>query len=326
MLPIDFDSIEIEERDTVPPVYILTHGRPDFCFKNTYSSLVRHGFTGQVVYVVDDEDETIEEYKKLPGQVELFSKRNLMKEKNFDTFLPHTDELYKAVLYARYASFEIAKRRGDRYFCVMDDDYKWFEVKMHIGQKTLNLYYPSNIDRLMNLTFDLLKSTNASVVAWSQNGDLLSSRMTYANLRKAMNVFFFDTEKAYDFFGAFNEDVNSYVSSGRSGKLILTVPFILAKQHFTQSVSGGMSDFYEKFGTYVKSFFSVIASPSSVIINRIGETEDTYRIHHNVKWENCAPRILSPDWEQRMKEKGYTGTRAKLNRKHVQTKVNKFIS
>ena len=326
MLEFNYDEVEIPKYDSVPPVYIVTHNRPEFCKKNTVKTLQDCGFTGKIVYILDDEDESIEEYKKMPGEVEIFSKKEMSVRKDFDILLPHTGNIYKAVLYARQACFDIARRRGDRYFCVMDDDYCYIIGRMRMGQKTLDLKKLHNIDILMNLSYDLLKTTNASVVAWSQTGDTLTNKVRYTNLRKAMNIFFFDVERPYTFIGAINEDTTAYVNEGRMGKLILTIPFILVQQAPTQSKKGGLTDIYKGFGTYVKSFCSVVVSPSAVLINRMGETKDTYRIHHNVKWEHCSPRILAPDWEERMKQKDYKGTREKLNRTHVQTKANKFIS
>lgn len=322
----DFESIEIPEYTSVPPVYIITHGRPELCKKHTTMMLQKGGFSGKIVYVLDDEDTTIDQYRKLPGEVEIFSKKELVDRKDFDFIFPHTGEIYKSTLYARVACFDIARRRGDKYFCVMDDDYDAAIGRMRMSQKTLDLKNLHNFDILINLTFDLLKSTDAAVVAWSQTGDTLTNKVRYTNLRKAMNVFFFDVDRAYRFPGVFNEDVSAYVNEGRAGKLILTVPFILIHQIPTQKAKGGFTEMYKRFGTYVKSFCSVVVSPSAVMINRMGETKETFRIHHQVKWEHCSPRILAPDWEQRMKEKGYVGTRVHINKKRVKTKSDLFFS
>lgn len=49
--------------------------------------------------------------------------------------------------------------------------------------------------------------------------------------------------------------------------------------------------YYNEFGTYVKSFYTVLCSPSSVKLNMMGDTH--YRIHHNVMWNNAVPKIIS---------------------------------
>ena len=52
---------------------ILTHGRPDNVI--TYSALRKHGYTGPIIIVVDNEDATLEEYKKKFPDVYVFDKK-----------------------------------------------------------------------------------------------------------------------------------------------------------------------------------------------------------------------------------------------------------
>ena len=44
-------------------VFILSHGRPNNV--HTFHTLRDNGYTGQVVFVLDNEDSTINEYKQL---------------------------------------------------------------------------------------------------------------------------------------------------------------------------------------------------------------------------------------------------------------------
>ena len=47
---------------------------------------------------------------------------------------------------------------------------------------------------------------------------------------------------------------------------------------------------------YVKSFYSVMAQPSCVYVKDMDSSHR--RIHHMVKWQNCAPMILNPRWKK----------------------------
>ncbi|MEB3209564.1 MAG: hypothetical protein VKK63_11715, partial [Synechococcus sp.] len=59
--------------------FILTHGRPDKVV--TYKSLKRHGYTGPICVLIDNEDKTIEEHRKLYGdQVYVFDKKAMAEE------------------------------------------------------------------------------------------------------------------------------------------------------------------------------------------------------------------------------------------------------
>ena len=54
--------------------------------------------------------------------------------------------------------------------------------------------------------------------------------------------------------------------------------------------AGGITDIYLELGTFVKSFYTIIQSPSSVKISLIGTSER--RIHHSVLKENTYVKIL----------------------------------
>ena len=57
-------------------VFILTHGRPDKVY--TVNTLKKHGYTGPVYLVIDDEDNTSAKYYENYGdQVIMFSKEFL---------------------------------------------------------------------------------------------------------------------------------------------------------------------------------------------------------------------------------------------------------
>ena len=57
--------------------FILTHGRPDRVL--TYDKLRKHGYTGKIYIVCDDEDKTLPEYRKRFGDVLVFSKAEIAK-------------------------------------------------------------------------------------------------------------------------------------------------------------------------------------------------------------------------------------------------------
>lgn len=57
-------------------VFILTHGRPDRVY--TYKTLRKRGYTGKIYIVIDDEDETENEYRAIYGdEVLQFCKKDV---------------------------------------------------------------------------------------------------------------------------------------------------------------------------------------------------------------------------------------------------------
>ena len=62
-----------------------------------------------------------------------------------------------------------------------------------------------------------------------------------------------------------------------------------------------MTDLYVDAGTYIKTFYSVMYSPSCVKVGQIGDNRDGnahYRIHHKINWHHCAPKILREEWKK----------------------------
>ena len=111
-----------------------------------------------------------------------------------------------------------------------------------------------------------------------------------------MNSFFCSTERPFDFMGRINDDVNAYTSLGAIGNVFFTIPNVSLKQTDTQTNEGGLTDIYLSQGTYVKSFYSVLFSPSSVKVSVLN-TENA-RLHHRVSWNNAVPKILNEKYKK----------------------------
>jgi len=115
-----------------------------------------------------------------------------------------------------------------------------------------------------------------------------------------MNSWFCDVNKPFKFVGHMNEDVSAYVLNGLQGHLFFTVMQMMLVQKPTQKTAGGMSDLYLSSGTYVKSFYSVMQSPSCVEIGQLKDPRNPSgcRIHHKINWHNACSKILRNKWRK----------------------------
>jgi len=275
-------------------VFILSHGRADKI--KTLHSLEKGHYAGKIYIVIDNEDETAEEYYRLYGdRVIMFDKLEMAKR--FDTG-DNFDER-RTIVYARNACFDIAEKLGLKYFLELDDDYTDFMFRKIKGNKLIGIEC-RQLERLFERMIDFLEESKALTVAFAQGGDFIggadSKTFQKKLLRKAMNTFFCKTENRFDFLGRINEDVNTYTSLGSKGKLLFTVTDACITQMQTQKTGGGMTDVYLDSGTYLKSFYSVMYSPSCVKIGVMGG--NSMRIHHHVYWNNCTPKILNERWKK----------------------------
>ena len=108
-----------------------------------------------------------------------------------------------------------------------------------------------------------------------------------------MNSFICSTDRPFQFIGAMNEDVNTYVTLGSRGVLFGTIPMISLVQTATQSQNSGITDMYLRYGTYCKAFTTVMMHPSSVRVSMMNTSNP--RVHHLIKWQNTTPMILAEE-------------------------------
>lgn len=280
--------------------FILSHGRAESL--STYDVLRKCGYTGKIYIIVDDQDDQIELYKqKYKKQVIVFNKAKAWEKvdcgdatANMITALP-----------ARNVCFKIAKKLGVTHFVELDDDCVSFSYRYETSEK-LSRQKIKSLDDLFNVLCDFLDSTPAKVVCFAQGGDFVSginSRVWKHKLaRKAMNTFVCKTNRPFEFLGRINEDVTAYTRLAQQGELFFTVAAIAIDVVQTQALSGGVSEVYNMQGTYAKSFYSVMYSPSCVKIASMGSNsrgkKRHNRIHHFVEWKYCTPCIISEKYRK----------------------------
>lgn len=283
-------------------VFILSHGRPENVI--TYRTLRSHGYTGKIFVIVDDEDETIDKYKqKFRNELVVFSKKDY--ENKFD--IMDNFKGNKVIVYARNACYDIARNLGLDYFFEYEDDYKSFEHRF-IEKKSLKVKKIKNLDNVLSAVICCLDETKVETIAFAQGGDFIGGAGAFNNntlKRKAMNSFAFkvnkNSEKDTMFIGRMNDDVNTYLTQGKIGKLFFQISDVSLVQTATQLQSGGNTEMYKSFGTYVKSFYSVMAAPDCCKIDFMGSKHK--RIHHKVNWNNAVPRIIDERYKKIKAEK-----------------------
>ena len=266
---------------------------------HTYDSLMKAGYTGKVYIVIDNEDKTADEYcRKFGDRVLQFCKVEWSKKTDEGDNFQHR----KAIVYARNACWDLARQVGCRYFVQFDDDYHGFYIRNNSTGKYVSYNCIDNkcLDGVFDALVEFLMQSGAFAVAMSQGGDHIGGETENRKLtRKCMNSWFCDTAKPFCFFGHMNEDVSAYVTHGHRGCLFFTAHQPQLNQMTTQVTGGGMSDLYLSSGTYVKSFYTVMAAPSCVQIGLMGDPRGgRARIHHKINWHKAVPKILDDRWRK----------------------------
>jgi len=279
-------------------VLILSYNRP----KNvpTVETLEKLGYTGDWYIVVDHKDD-IEPYKNEWGD-----ERVIVLDK--DDALPELDrgdnmDRRDCNVYARYQSFDVAKDMGYDYFAMFDDDYTGFNYKWNTDGEYTETQKVTDMDSMFDRLIRYLEDAGLDAIATTQSGDWMGGENAtvaagdgkITATRKVMNTFICKADRQFDFRGTINEDVNTYVRAAQLGKIFLTTNLVSVHQEATQQEEGGLTDIYLDNGTYMKSFYTILYSPSSVKLGKLGY--NNMRIHHNVRWRNSVPKIIPEDYK-----------------------------
>jgi hypothetical protein len=265
-------------------VFILSHGRADNVL--TYTTLEKCGYTGDVYIIIDDEDETADQYRERFGdKVICFDKKAIAdasdEGNNFDN--------RNVIVHARNACFDIARELGLDHFIQLDDDY--YEIAYKYADTT-GTPLIKDLNKVFEMMIAFYESTNCKAVAMAQNGDFIggwnNEKQYRFNKRKCMNSFILSPKRQFTVVGI-NEDVNAYTLEGSRGNLFLTIPVIAINQKETQKQKGGMTGAYAN-GTYVKSFTTVTMQPSSVQVSMMNANHK--RLHHSIDWKRTVPCII----------------------------------
>jgi len=275
-------------------VFILSHGRPDKV--HTYKTIRETGYTGKIWIVVDNEDKTIDQYRKIYGdQIVVFDKAAVAKWTDDGDNWGHR----RSVLYARNAAWDVAAQVGVRLFIVFDDDYTSFWLRYDEKLEYASIQIRSHMDDVLEAMLEFYEKTPVLSFAMSQGGDHIGGGGTEDNpggqatpglRRKAMNSFICSVDRRFDFMARMNDDTTTYLVRTLRGELFFTLLHTMLVQLPTQQNAGGLTELYLDHGTYVKTFYSVMFAPSCVKIGEMGE--EHARIHHEINWHRTAPKIL----------------------------------
>ncbi len=276
-------------------VFIITYKRPDK--QLTLNMLKSNGFKGKIYLIVEETDPTLKDYLKQYKDSVLTFKRSDYADK-FDRMINEPDSGSVCV---RNAAFSLAKKKGLDYFVVLDDDYPSFYLTVDE-----NLFYKNtkvtNFDKLFKIYLKYLHTSNIRVLALAQGGDFVGgefggfNRNDLVPLRKAMNCFFMRTSTPVQFNGALNEDSVMGLQEAVKGNVVLTVLLTKVLPITSQKAAGGLTEAYRDLGTYQKSFYNVMASPSS---STVRYQRAVSRVHHYIDGTYAYPRIIPESTKKR---------------------------
>ena len=272
-------------------VFILSHGRADTI--STYRALRDGGYTGRTYVVIDNEDDQEDLYRqKFGDDIIQFDKRDYLEK----TDLGDLDTDRRIGVFARNFIQDEAKRLGYKFHLQLDDDVHGFTYRFAQG-KVLRALHCSHLDEVFSGMVEYMKETpitslSFALSAYNMGG--VDGSIKDGMTRKTMTTFLMRADDVQYFHMRMNDDITTSLINGMRGKLYYSYLPIEVEVDKTQVKAGGMTDIYQKNGTYRKSFYSVMCCPSCVKVSAMGITD--YRIHHTISWNNAVPKLISERW------------------------------
>lgn len=270
-------------------VFILTHGRP----RNqlTVKSLHNVGYTGEWYLVLDDQDETYDEYVEEWGtdRIIVFNK---------DYFIRNTDTglrtpVPKFAVFARNAIEHIAKTRGYDAFMMLDDDITKFRIRLPYGDSLKSYPINGQFDAIIEHAVDFVLS-----------GDIACMGLGFCNLyiggvenfnkenprqRLCAEAFIRNTSYPINWRLNMVEDLITSIDAAMSGAVWFQFLPIQCEIRMSEgAVDGGNSDVYRMIGMYRISFMPVVAYPSSNAV-KLGKKSWI----STTTPDKCVPKIIS---------------------------------
>lgn len=173
-----------------------------------------------------------------------------------------------------------------RYYCMFDDDYKWWENVLYNIRATIPYH------RLLPYFEEMHKLSDHYPVAFMQNGERRHSYQDIVQLakNKTMNTFFIASGKSdSEFISITEDDTCRFLSDNIRGKLHFQIPILSIGQEAAHRKKKGLG-MQQAYGQdfYRARFLSVVIAPS---INKIKFNALVGRLHHSI--DNNFPKMLS---------------------------------
>lgn len=270
-------------------VFILTHGRPHN--QLTVKTLQDLGYTGEWYLVVDDQDDTYEEYKRVWGQdkVILFKKNYFIDrtETGLRTPVP------KFAVFARNAIEYIASDLDYDAFMMLDDDITKMRVRLPEGDSLRSYQFNGNFNEILDKAVNFVLDCDIACMGLGfcnlYIGGVENFNKETPRQRLCAEAFIRNTAHPISWRLNMVEDLITSIDAAISGDVWFQFLPIQCEIKMSEGeVDGGNSDVYRQLGMYKISFMPVIAYPAS---NAVRTGKKAWA--STTSPDKCIPKIIS---------------------------------
>jgi hypothetical protein len=269
-------------------VFICTHGRPNA--QHTLNYLLSNGYTGKWYLVLDDQDDTINQYidKFGPDNILIFDKNHYVNSCDTGTNSPQ----FKCILYAKLAVEDIAKDMGLSAFVIADDDLKRFRFRYDCdgSLKSINV---TNMDKVIEAYTDFMLEANIASTGFgfAQNYFVGTDCFTNDCVQKSRipyNFVFRNAKFDVPWILCFGEDIGTAIQQSKIGQFWMSCVFVQQEIEPLGKMKGGMYDVYHNIHGIELREYCYIYNPTTV---KIAYYKTDFM--NTIKRENSFPKLVS---------------------------------
>lgn len=270
-------------------IFIITHGRPTN--QRTLYLLRTIGYTGDYYLVLDDEDETLQQYYALydNSKILVFSKEKYCKLTDTGFVTPFK----KFAVFARNAVEDFAQSLNYEFFAIFDDDITNFRIRYDNLGKLKSHSCAGIFDEILDTCINFMRSTHISCTAFGSTNMYragIDCLYTNSDRVRLCNCAFIRNCNIRVFWRLnFVEDLITSLDYNRNGDVWLQLLPIQVEFGASEGVVlGGNSSGYNDFGKYNLNFMPTIVYPDCNLC-----TYHHNSFHTTLLTQYSMPKIIS---------------------------------
>lgn len=280
-------------------IFIITYKRPDK--QLTYTALKNCGYTGKIYFIVDNTDDTIQQYIDNYGveNIIVFDKNHYMNSSEYDNCI--NKGVFATAVYARRAVEDIAAALKLPFFAVVDDDIKTFVIRYPSDGKLIGVKI-DNFDLILSAYIDVLDTNNIASVGFGNARSYFGGANAFSPSRLTdriliTNFYLRKSAIPVKWVSWTLEDDITVLLSSKVGNLWLSIPYIqqVPSKFNDLTGTGGNVDLYKETSRYETYFSEIKHFPTMQIQCTDYKTREVKLVRRQNK---CFQKILSSTYRK----------------------------
>lgn len=269
-------------------VFICTHGRP--YTQTTWKVLRECGYTGDIIMMIDDEDNDGVGYLDVAHQddrlwLHIFSKKLYIMANDSGTDKP----IRNTHLYAWNACENIARKDGYDYVIIVDDDLTGFRYRYeedgHLKSQTIT----KNMDKLFEAYLEYMDKSNISALSVADARNYIGGKSKDG--RNMNTLVFRKVRDRIEWKSEMYEEMITSLLAQQTGKFIFQPTFFQYEtKTMAKDVKGGMEEIYNSKTIFNRSAYVVMYHPSCVSF-------DANNTGFRLKKDNAFPKLIGSKYK-----------------------------